>query len=198
MPRLNRAFESLVFFLYANSPKSGKFVGPLGTGFFVGVESGVPPYDVAHVYAVSCWHVISGQVGASNIRINTKAQENPKASNSRNTPNGKTRIIDFDPAEWQFKSNGDDLAIVDVTDRLNSTSDEISALPISWLVNKEFINTEELGIGEDGFMLGLFTNHTGKDRNLIAARFGNLSLLAQDNEPIEQPNGVSAGAIIPH
>ena len=38
-------------------------------------------------------------------------------------------------------------------------------------------------------MLGLFAEQPGEKRNLIAARFGNVSLLAHDDLPLEQPNG---------
>jgi hypothetical protein len=39
-------------------------------------------------------------------------------------------------------------------------------------------------------MTGLFADQHGGERNTPVARFGNLSLLADDHAPIEQPNGV--------
>jgi hypothetical protein len=44
---------------------------------------------------------------------------------------------------------------------------------------------ETIGIGEDGFMLGLFMEYPGAARNAVAARFGNVSMLARDDLPIE-------------
>ena len=38
-------------------------------------------------------------------------------------------------------------------------------------------------------MLGLLANQPGKQRNLVAARFGNISLMADEDEPIKQGNG---------
>ena len=38
-------------------------------------------------------------------------------------------------------------------------------------------------------MLGLFAEQPGEKQNFIAARFGNISLLAHDDAPLEQPNG---------
>jgi hypothetical protein len=153
MPRLNWVFERAVFFLYRHDPAdSTKFIGPLGTGVFIGLEANVHPYYIRHIYAVSCWHVVHS-TGASIIRINTG--------------DGKSRYIEFDPAEWEFPPNGDDLAIVDVSDRLNRETDIVSSLPYSLFVTEKFIASEQLGIGEDGFMLGLFADNPGTKRNWL-------------------------------
>jgi len=174
MPRLNTRFKHMAFFLYGKNPKTGKVVGPMGTGFFLGMEGHGSWYH-RHIYAVTCFHV-AVQKGASIIRINTK--------------DGASRPIEFEPHEWQFISNGDDLCAVDVTDRLGD-QDEYSIVPANWILDKEFIAHEQVDIGEDGFMLGLFADHAGKKQNLIAGRFGNLSLLAHESEPIEQPHGLT-------
>jgi hypothetical protein len=172
MPRLNTRFKHMAFFLYGRSPKTGRIVGPLGTGFFVGIEA-KGHWLLRHYYAITCYHV-AVKVGASIIRINTG--------------DGGSRFIEFEPHEWQFIPGGDDICAVDITDRIRD-QDEYSVIHPSWVTWKDFIIEEEVDVGEDGFMLGLFADHPGKKQNLIAARFGNLSLLAQRDEPIEQPNG---------
>jgi hypothetical protein len=148
-------------------------VGPLGTGSLIGIGTANPPYVVEHLYAVTCHHV-AVKIGASILRINTN--------------DGKSRQIQLEPHEWQFIGGGDDLCAADITERVRKT-DLISALPADLLMRRDFIEHEQVEIGEDGFMLGLFAAHPGKKQNLVAARFGNLSLLAKDDEPIEQPNG---------
>jgi hypothetical protein len=173
MPRLNPTFKNMVFFLYGRHPKTGKIRGPLGTGFFVGLE-GKGTWYLRHYYAVTCWHVAVKR-GASIIRINTK--------------DGKSRQIEFEPHEWQFIPQRDDLCAVDVTDRLILEQDETSSVLPSMIVTKDFVRDESVEIGEDGFMLGLFAELPGEHRNMIAARFGNISLLANDDALIEQPNG---------
>lgn len=172
MPRLNRVFTDTVFFLYGLEPKTGKRKGPLGAGVLIGLP-GVRGYGyIRHIYAVTCQHV--APQGASIIRINTK--------------NGRSRFIELEPHEWQFQQKGDDLAVVDVTDRLRR-EDDYSLVPNGLAITKDFMSEVEFGIGEDGFMLGLFANQHGRKRNLVAARFGNISLLANDDEPLRQPNG---------
>ena len=174
MPRIYPAFSRMVFFLYGRDPNTGEVVGPQGTGILVGLPGSVGLRYDRHVYAVTCHHVAPR--GASIIRINTN--------------DGKSRWLEFEPHEWQFMKHSDDLAAVDVTDRLHQPEDDFSFLPSSLIATPDFMRDVEFGIGEDGFMLGLFANHPGKERNLIAARFGNVSLLASDDDPIRQGNEV--------
>ena len=174
MPRLNPIFRDMVFFLYGKNPKTGDTVGPLGTGVLVSLPKS-RGWSSRHVYAVTCHHCLKGEVSASMIRLNTK--------------DGQSRILDFEPHEWTFLQDGHDLAAMDVTDHLALT-DQYSVCPTSYWATKEFITQTEFGIGEDGFMLGLFAHRPGKAQNVVAARFGNVSLLAHDEEPVEHPKGI--------
>jgi hypothetical protein len=175
MPRLNPRFKHSVFFLYAkHSKKENAITGPCGTGFLVGFEIDGQSMVVDHVYAITCHHVVVTG-GASIIRFNTS--------------DGGSRFVEMEPHGWQFIGGGDDLCAADITDWFQP-GDEASVIPASLLMRRDFIENEQVEIGEDGFMLGLFANLPGTKQNLIAARFGNLSLLARDGEPIEQPNGI--------
>lgn len=168
MPRLNPNFSRCVFFLFKRDPVSGELrAAPEGTGFLVAVKGswGATPYQ--HLYAVTCAHV--APQGASVIRINTN--------------DGKSRLIDLQPDDWTLAKNGADIAAVDITDRIDA-ADDVRHLTPAWFVTSGFISSVGLGVGEDGFMLGLFTKHPGRERNLVSARFGNISLLAHDDEAI--------------
>lgn len=176
MPRLNPYFQYSVFFLYGINPESGKREGPHGTGVFIGIhdDSEIPltpnrNNQIRHIYAVTCKHVACD--GDSIIRINTK--------------DGKSRFIPLEPHEWQYIYEGDDISAVDITDHLTE-HDDFSHIPYNLFTTVEFFREYEFGIGEDGFMLGLFADQPGKDRNIAAARFGNVSLLADKDLPIEQ------------
>lgn len=176
MPRLNSNFRNSVFFLYGKNPRTGELEEPCGSGFFVGMSpEGFDPLQkfIRHVYAITCKHTAAD--GASVIRLNTT--------------DGESRFIDIEPHEWQFIEDGDDIAAYDVTDRISKTKDEFSCVPLTLFVTKEFITQDQVDVGEDGFMLGLFADQAGKRRNMVAARFGNVSLLAHDDEPLKQPNG---------
>lgn len=175
MPWLPEHLSDVTFFLYGKTPEGEMKPTPEGTGFLVGVL--VPnakrrPWDY-HVYAVTCWHVaVDGLV--SNIRLRTQK--------------GESRTIELDPEQWEFINGGADLAAVDVTDRLPD-SDDFLIIPERQFAKKDSILVHAIGIGENGFMLGLFTGNPGKNRNLVAARFGNVALMANDDAPIKQENG---------
>lgn len=165
MPRLNSRFARCVFFLFARDPKTGDLKNrPAGTGVLVGFEGA----HALHLYAVTAAHV--APQGASVIRINTV--------------DGKSRTIELHPDDWMTPTSGADVAAVDITEEIQPETDNISYIQPRLFVEKPFIEQVELGIGNDGFMLGLYANHPGKDYNRIAAKFGNISLMADDNDPI--------------
>lgn len=173
MPRLNKTFHNTSFFLYGRNPRTGALFGPVGTGVLVAVPL-QNAWFVGHTYAVTCHHCILSH--GTIIRINTS--------------DGKSRLIETAPEDWQFQTGGSDIAAIDLTDLVRqSGGDEIAVVPTVQFATKEFMQRVEFGIGEDGFMLGLFSDQPGKDRNMVAARFGNVSLLADDREPLEHPHG---------
>jgi hypothetical protein len=173
MPRLSPNLADAVFFLYAKDPSkpptSDDLLGPRGTGVIVGIYDRSRPASVLHYYAITAAHVARG--GASIIKLNSKG--------------GASRVIDFDPCEWTADLAWEDLAAVDITDRLRN-DDRTSYIPLDMLATRDFNSRVQLGIGEDGFMLGLFVEHFGTAKNLVAARFGNVSMLADDGAPISR------------
>ena len=154
MPRLSPDFGNCAVFLYGLHPKTGQLAGPIGTGAIVAMGSG--PYSTRHVYAVTNWHV-AVRDGGSIIRINTS--------------DGKSRFIEFEPDAWQFVPGGDDIAAVDITERIDRERDEIRPITLRQFVTDPFIEFAGLGIGEDGLMLGMIANQPGESRNRVAARF---------------------------
>jgi hypothetical protein len=134
----------------------------------------VPP-AVTHFYAVTAAHVLTA---GSNIRINDRF--------------GKSRMLKIGPEKWTALYGIEDIVAIDITDRLDLRRREYSYVPHEMLATRDFVSRVELGVGEDGFMLGLFASHPGKNKNMFAARFGNLSMLADDNEPISQGNGITS------
>lgn len=168
MPRINPTFRSMAFILFGTNPMTGE-EEPIGSGVLVGLRA-ARTLHARHIYAVTCNHCLLA--GGHSVRLNTR--------------DGKSRKIEIDQvAEWKSLGDGTDLAAADITDKLEVGVDEHSACPADLWVTRDFITETEFGVGEDGFMLGLFADHPGKDRNLIAARFGNVSLLAQDDEPLD-------------
>ena len=173
MPKLRSDLANAAFFLYREDPQTGKRTGPHGTGFIYGVKSERFPNQLKHYYGVSNWH-LTNDLGASIIRINTESGH---------------RFIDLGPEDWQFIPSGDDLSICSLIDE-EKKGDQVAHVTSGVIVDHEFIEKLEVGFGEDVFMIGLYADQHGGDKNTPAVRFGNLSLLADEKAPIEQPNGM--------
>jgi hypothetical protein len=173
MPKLSPDIGNAVFYLYREDPKTGKRTGPHGTGFIVAKQSDAHA-NIRHFYGVSNWH-LANDLGASIIRINTQ--------------DGKSRFIELGPEDWHFLKGGDDLSIADLGGH-ETEGDRVGHYRIDTLiVDDMLIDRAEISAGEDVFMTGLYAEQHGGERNTPAIRFGNLSLLADEKAPIEQPNG---------
>ena len=167
MPRLSPDLARCVFFLYGRHPKTNELLGPKGTGVLIGYQADHLGVEIIHIYAITCAHV--APQGASVIRINTT--------------DGKSRLIELGPDDWVTPESGADVAAADITDELIE-GDDVSYLSTGWFATKGFIDKVKLGIGDDGFMLGLFALHPGKEYNRVAAKFGNISLMADETDPM--------------
>ena len=169
MPKIPERLIDCVFYLYKNrrDAENGEKYG--GTGFLVGIPSEKIP-DRYYTYGVTNWHVaVDG--GFSVIRLNTL--------------DGATDIFEFDPQDWEFFPEGDDIA---VSPRLPFDSSLHKGIFIltSVFATDEAVLKFEIGVGDDVFMVGRFIDHDGGATNLPAVRFGNISVMPT---AIEQPTG---------
>jgi hypothetical protein len=165
MPALPPVYLNSVFYLLGAS-KNGPI--PMGSGVLVGV-SGRGGVSGLHIYAVTARHVLN-------------------ASNSMqiNTFDGYSRPIPVNMDEWTYVEDREDLAVFDLTEEIDEKTDNISVLPYELFLKETDIGEYGINPGEEGFMVGLFSPHPGEKRNLPAPRFGCLSMLASEREPIKQ------------
>ena len=182
VPQFNQRLSRSVFFLYAKDTRTGAkdddLLGPFGTGVIVGAATRLG--RETHFYAVTAHHVVA-QHSAYVIRINTAS--------------GEAIRLDVDPHDWIFDPDGPDLAAADVTAYIPNEGisylggNGIAYVSLDMFCDQKFLTDRQVGIGEDGCMLGLFHDLPGKDRNLIAARFGNIALLADNSFKVKLANG---------
>jgi len=176
MPRIPASIEESSFFLYGTNPKTGENIGPGGTGFVVTRITKEADISTYHHYAVTNWHVVFGEGGYSKIRLN------------RYDSDAKT--LEYEPHEWQFIKKYD-LAAIDITDVINIGEYEvmsITGISENDFINKDNSNKYGIQMGDDVIMIGYFAGSPGDKRNLPAARFGNISRMADENTPIAMEN----------
>jgi hypothetical protein len=171
MPKVAIKLSKSVFYLFRKDPGSGKLEGPFGTGFFVRWRSTVFSNLMVWHYAVTNHHVAI-RAGATIIRINTIG--------------GGSRYLEFQVADWQFVDGGDDVCAVAI-DRstIMQSTDEWDAIEYTDFLDKDDIEKQQIGLGENAFMIGLFASHHGGERNVPSARFGNVSMIAHDSAPVQ-------------
>lgn len=157
MPRIPPELLDATFYLYRSSAEAKAGAQAGGTGVFVSIPIPEMPGRFA-VYAVSNKHVVM-KLGCSVIRVNTLV--------------GGTDAIEKDPAEWHA-SNTDDLAVSIVT--VNDAYHKIKAVGTDLFVTEQQLRDDQIGVGDDVFMVGRFMNHDGHLTNVPSVRFGHLSM----------------------
>jgi hypothetical protein len=182
VPKIGHRFDKSVFFLYRKSPKTGALEGPLGTGFFTyrftddehGKRAGTHYYGITN-------HHIAVALGASIIRINTI--------------DGGTRDLPFEVEDWHWVPDGDDVCAVDIDVSNFQPGDLWDCIPEFTFIAKTEIARRGIGLGENAFMVGLFApHHGGGKRNVISGRFGNVSMLYNEDTPIRTDVGFNRPA----
>ena len=163
-----------VIYLYEDEDAAKHGLDFGGTGFLVVLKSKRFPTQLSHLYAVTNWHVaVRGK--ASVIRINCK--------------DGSSRVIPAKPEQWFYdEKSGYDIAVysfdIDPVRDVFAFVDAESAF-----ASKEVVKKQEIGPGEDVFMVGRFVDHDGGPVNRPAVRCGNISVMPT---PLMQPTNILA------
>ena len=183
MPKLGqyRPILKAVFFLYPDQASAKAGVKAGGTGFIVGVPLKDFP-DLMTTHAVTNYHVaVSNKDGPScpTVRINSRV--------------GEPAIFDFDPSEWVFAPGGPDVAISPPLGLDQHLHDYMVFDPRGWFLTPQEEKDDEIGPGEDVFMIGRFVDYDGIDTNEPAARFGHISMM---DARIEQSTGYRGRSIV--
>ena len=147
-----------------------------GTGFLVSFPSKVADSRFPNrgfIYLVTAKHVTARIAGNDFfIRANTK--------------DGKSIIFrGAKDHKWWFHPNPSgqtDVAVFPMiqTDVIKNLDYE--SIPIANLVTDETISNEGIGAGDDIFVVGLFSKHTGDEKNVPIIRMGNIALIS--DEPV--------------
>jgi hypothetical protein len=157
--RIEDNFLDCVLYMYKSREDaiSGRAKG--GSGFLVGIKSAAHS-DMSFVYAVSNRHVV--QNGSLFIRLNTKEEV--------------IDVLDTTIAQWRFTDNQD----IAVCPLALSGNHKIRLVLDATFITKEIVSAENIGPGDDIFLVGRFMNHEGKQCNTPTVRFGHVSMMPRD------------------
>ena len=159
VPRIPDHYLRCAFFIYTSkeSALAGERFG--GSGFLVGVPSTVEGW--VHVYAITNTHVLDN--GFHVLRLNER--------------DGNSDVIETKPDDWIHHPKGDDVAALalDVPGHLHwwavSTAD---------FFTPQVLKDYSIGPGDEIFMVGRLVTLEGHARNTPIVRFGNISLVPEE------------------
>jgi hypothetical protein len=144
----------------------------IGTGFFVGVASTLP--GLSHSYLVTARHVIEDAKaqGYSEFYVRLNMQDGTSA----------TAAI---PSAWIYPDNpAVDIALVPVS--FSRAQPEYLKLPSTNFVTQDVIAEHSIGVGDDLFMVGLFSQRWGYHRNIPIVRTGIIAAMPDEPFPTQE------------
>jgi hypothetical protein len=169
MPRIDPSFISCVFYIYPSKQDAIDNSEDGATGFFYGEVSEVSQ-NFPHLYAVVNRHTVFRKgMEEPVLRINTK--------------DGGYAILETKREEWIGHPDGDDIAICPIY--LDTSLYEVDYFGRGFVIDDEFMETYNVGAGDEVIMVGRFRTHAGKKKNLPTVRFGNIA--AMNEEPLYNP-----------
>jgi hypothetical protein len=151
--------KSVVFIGEAVDETNGDL---LGTGFFVSIPLAVEPHRV--LFLVTAKHVAEDlQNRDLHIAVNKRG--------------GGVIGLRLQTQKWWFHPTDKtaDVAITPVNVDVKVL--DLVSIPIEKSVTAEMIRGDEIGVGDETFMTGLFTPAPGQSRNMPIVRHGNVAML---------------------
>jgi hypothetical protein len=173
MPRTADYFLDCAFYIYGskeaaleNSPREG------GSGFLAAARvTAESPFH--QYYAVTAAHVVYG-AETPFIRVNKRFSN-------------EVEVIEAPASSWVQHPNGDDVSVCPLN--LQTAALRTLGIETTRFVTTDIIETEDIGIGDEVFMLGRFAQHSGsKTQNIPVARFGTIATMPI--EPLLSEGGI--------
>jgi len=140
-----------------------------GTAFFVGV-----PWEGSQrsfVYVVTAKHIIDA--------IETRSVD--KIAYLR--MNLKDKGAGFIPAaidKWVSHPRESNVDVAALPWAPSEAKFDYLSLPVKYALTEDIIKQENIGAGDDVFLVGLFVNHFGSERNLPIIRVGNIASMPEE------------------
>ena len=140
-----------------------------GTVFFVGVGLLGEPLD-SFGYAVTAKHVIDfikekSTDGKVYFRLNLK------------DVGAKYAVSKIE--DWHFHPTDRSVDVAAMNFAYESMFDHL-VYPAAGIATADVIRTQEIGIGDEAFIVGLFAHHYGQQRNIPIIRMGNIAAMPEE------------------
>lgn len=163
------ARRSIVFVCYRD-PKGMRLAG---TAFFVSEQ--MEGFESWFIYLVTARHVIA-KIKEKSVDHKAYLRVNPKDGRP-------PHLVDVDVDRWVFP---EDDPFTDIAAMMWAPPENVidyQSVPMTMMATDEIIKKEQIGAGDEVFLIGLFANHYGEQRNIPIVRVGNIA--AMPEEPVQ-------------
>ncbi len=165
MPLIPPTFLKSIVYL------DGRVDGSMGTGFFVGVPSTID--DSMHIYVVTAKHCMPKNGQGIRVKANSVGLPLPRCN----------IIINYE--SW-IQSDTHDVMVAPFRTDPRIVRHMVGGLiPLEQFITKEVVEEYCIGPGDEVFMIGRFSSRQGKEKLIPTARFGNISAMPDEDEPLE-------------
>jgi hypothetical protein len=165
MPSLERVLKCVVFIGAVSNPGgfNPTFV-PYGTGFVISLIY----EDFYFDYIITCKHVID-LINSDKVCVRLNLKE------------GGSKSVSVDKESWVFDIKNDIAALSQKIGELFDWRPVFEQDIITkYVVDNWYQNHGLLLVGEESFLVGLFTNHYGREHNIPIIRRGNIAAIPDD------------------
>jgi hypothetical protein len=176
--QINDEIRKCVVFLGCRCPDEIKFGG---TGFFVSVDLPDCP-GRGTAYLVTARHNIYGIEknsvdGKVLLRVNMK--------------DGTTQTVEIETGAWIHKPKGEPYDVAAVPVNILPGLDHL-CYPSGGFLTDALMQEHDLGVGDEVFFPGLFTQRMGRKRNIPIVRVGNIAAMPEETVRIKGGEHIEA------
>lgn len=168
--------KTVAFIAYVDQRDQG--IKPVGSVFFVGPDPIPGTQTISRVFAVTARHVIEG--------LKSKGCEECVLRLNPVDPGQDIVSITVPLDSWQFHPSDSSVDIAVLEQGIPASVDQL-VLPLGFGATPEQMAANEVDLGDEVFISGLFIHHYGARRNIPIVRTGNLAAL--DEEPVSTKRG---------
>jgi hypothetical protein len=168
--------KTVAFIAYFDQLDQG--IKPVGSVFFVGPDPLPGTQSTSRVFAVTARHVIEG--------LKSKGCKECVLRLNPVDPSQDIISIAVPLDSWQFHPHDNSVDVAVLEQAIPASVDQL-VLPLSFGATPEQMAANEVDLGDEVFISGLFIHHYGARRNIPIVRTGNLAAL--DEEPVSTQRG---------
>lgn len=171
--------KKCVAFLAFNTIRGSRLAG---TVFFVSV-----PMETIEgryfIYLITARHIIE--------KIKENSTDN-KVNIRLNTKTDTSDYVASDISQWKFHPTDTSVDVAVLPWAPPQDKIDYLSIPRSMALTEEIIKEENISIGDEVFLTGLFSTHYGKKKNLPIIRVGNIAMMPEEKVNIESLGEIDA------